>query len=111
MTTMVHAGPETKAPIARPRVFLDKSPRVVAYQLKRLNNERLLLVERRTDDPKFAPVYEAILLRAGMSRQYRAEALDSLVAINGSSRTDEVLTAIEQIGSCRAARRVVLRLI
>ncbi|MFP6601532.1 MAG: hypothetical protein VB862_03330, partial [Pirellulaceae bacterium] len=73
-------GPEKK--IAPPRVFLDKSLRIVQYQLKRLDNQRLLLVERKTDDAKYAPVYAAILARAGMSPQYREEALKSLVELN-----------------------------
>ena len=39
--------------IKPPRVFLDKSPRIVDYQLKRLDNARLLLVETATNDPKY----------------------------------------------------------
>ncbi len=84
-------------PVERPRVFLDKSPRVVAYQLKRLDNERLLLVERKTDDPKYAPVYRAILTRAGMSPQYREEALDGLVAVNDSNAVAEVIAAVDSM--------------
>ncbi|MDP7017605.1 MAG: hypothetical protein QGG36_17510, partial [Pirellulaceae bacterium] len=41
-----HQHGEKKEPVKRPRVFLDKSPRIVWYQLNRLDNERLLLVER-----------------------------------------------------------------
>ena len=52
-----------------PRIFLDKSPRIVWYQLNRLTNQWLLMVERTTDDDKYAPVYAAILTRAGMARQ------------------------------------------
>ena len=70
-----------------PRIFLDKSPRIVEYQLKRLTNEQLLLVERKTDDQKYAPVYNAILVREGMSRQDRDEAVAGLVAI---AKTDTV---------------------
>lgn len=111
-----HGHVDREAPLARPRVFLDKSPRVVAYQLKRLSNERLLLVERRTDDPKFAPVYKAILLRAGMSPQYRAEALEALTRINGSTQTDEVLAAIGTLNpksrqEARSARDLALMLL
>jgi putative heme-binding domain-containing protein len=85
-------GPEKK--IAPPRVFLDKSLRIVQYQLKRLDNQRLLLVERKTDDPKYAPVYAAILARAGMSPQYREEALKSLVELNRSHALPELLKAL-----------------
>ena len=46
--------------IEAPKVYLDKSPRAVAYQLKRLDNARLLLVECSDDDPKYLPVHLAI---------------------------------------------------
>jgi hypothetical protein len=94
-----HGHEETASPkpVERPRVFLDKSPRVVAYQLKRLDNERLLLVERKTDDAKYAPVFGAILTRAGMSPQYREEALDGLIAVNKSNAVAEVISALDSL--------------
>lgn len=92
-----HGDTTSQKPVERPRVFLDKSPRVVAYQLKRLNNKRLLLVERKTDDPKYAPVYKAILVRAGMSPQYREESLQALVELNQSNAADEIISAIETL--------------
>lgn len=93
-----HAHGEAAAkPVERPKVFLDKSARVVAYQLKRLNNERLLLVERKTDDAKYAPVYKAILVRDGMSPQYREEALDGLVKLNQSDVVAEIVMAIDSL--------------
>ncbi len=72
----------TDGPVERPKVFLDKSPKIVEYQLKRLDNSRLLLVEREPTDKKYAPVYRAILLRPGMSRQDREESLGALTKIN-----------------------------
>ena len=81
-------------PVERPKVFLDKSPRIVAYQLKRLDNERLLLVERKNDDAKYVPVYTAILTRAGMSPQYRDEAVAALAKLNKSSVPAELLDAL-----------------
>jgi len=83
-----------KKTVQRPRVFLDKSPRIVQYQLKRLDNERLLLVERKTDHPKYKPVYSAILTRAGMSPQYREESLKALVVLNKSNAAAELLDAL-----------------
>ena len=83
--------------LERPKVFLDKSPRIVWYQLNRLDNERLLLVERQTDDAKYAPVYTAILTRAGMSPQYREEALAGLIELNKTDAATELLTALETI--------------
>lgn len=83
--------------IKPPKVYLDKSPRIVAYQLKRLDNQRLLMVERKTDDPKYLPVFNAILTRAGMSPQYREEALDGLVILNKSNPIAEILNAVEKL--------------
>ncbi|MCZ6794398.1 MAG: plastocyanin/azurin family copper-binding protein [Planctomycetota bacterium] len=90
-----HGGPEKS--VEPPRIFLDKSLRVVQYQLNRLDNERLLLVERKTDDPKYAPVYAAILTRAGMSPQYREEALSGLVELRESTAARELLNVLEAI--------------
>lgn len=87
-------GAESEAPVSRPQVYLDKSPRIVQYQLGRLDNERLLLVERATDDPKYEPVFTAILLRAGMARQDRDEALHGLMVLNESDATAELLAAL-----------------
>lgn len=83
--------------IERPKVYLDKSARIVEYQLKRLDNTRLLLVETKTDDPKYVPVFKAILLRSGLSRQNRDEALAGLVAINKTDVATELLTALESL--------------
>ena len=80
-----------------PKIFLDKSPRIVAYQLKRLDNQRLLMVERDTDDPKYIPVFQAILGRAGMTAQYRQEAVSALAILLEESPEKILLNAIEGI--------------
>jgi putative heme-binding domain-containing protein len=90
-----HADGEQK--IERPKILLDKSARIVEYQLKRLDNARLLLVETATDDPKYAPVFKAILLRPGLSRQNREQSLNGLVAINGTDTATELLAALESL--------------
>ena len=90
-------GEQPEEPVERPKVYLDKSPRIVAYQLNRLSNQRLLLVERHTTDAKYAPVYSAILTRAGMSRQHRDEALHGLVTLNKSDAVTELLGAVGAI--------------
>lgn len=89
-----HADKSVEPP---PRIFLDKSERVVWYQLDRLTNERLLMVERATDDAKYAPVYKAILIRAGMAQQEREMALRGLIAINKSDAVVELLSALSGI--------------
>lgn len=81
-------------PVEKPHVLLDKSPRVVAYQLKRLSNAQLILVDRNTSDPKYKPVYEAILTRKGMDSKYRDEALKSLADLDKSSPVVILLDAI-----------------
>ena len=83
--------------VERPRILLDKSPRIVEYQLKRLDNVKLLLVETATDDPKYLPVFRAILLRSGLSRQNREEALNGLVAINKSDTATELLAVLDSM--------------
>ena len=87
--------------IEAPKVFLDKSPRIVAYQLKRLDNQRLLMVERRADDAKYIPVYQAILTRTGMSPQYRLESIGSLAKLQKSDPVVVVLSAIDQLDATK----------
>lgn len=81
--------------LAPPKVFLDKSPRVVAYQLKRLDNQRLLMVERKTDDEKYIPVYSAILTRVGMTPQFRVEAVQALAKLTDSDPVTVLLDGIQ----------------
>lgn len=79
---------------AEPQVFLDKSPKIVQFQLKRLTNPQLLAVERKTDHPKYKPVYDAILVRRGMERKYREEAAMALATLNQSDPVVELLAGI-----------------
>ena len=91
-----------------PRVFLDKSRRVVEYQLRRLDDARLLMVERDAEDPQYAPVHAAILRRPGVSNNDRAAALDALVALNGSDPVTELLAALRPLktGDERAVKKL-----
>ena len=82
--------------VSPPKVFLDKSPRIVAYQLKRLDDDRLLLVPRSTDDEKYIPVYEAILSRPAMAVGLREEAVAALAKLRDTSAAKELVTAIEK---------------
>jgi azurin len=79
---------------AAPQIFLDRSPQIVAYQLKRLNNQQLLNVERKTSDPKYKPVYEAILTRKGIDKKFREESVATLAQLNKSDAVVELLSAI-----------------
>ena len=78
-----------------PRILLDQSPRAVDYQLRRLSDDQLLRVERRDDDQRYRPVYMAILLRAGLPRADRAEALAALARL---SRASPVAVLLEALG-------------
>lgn len=91
-----HTGSQTET-VKPPKVFLDKSPRVVEYQLKRLSNAQLLLIETKQDDAKYLPVFNAILTREGMSRAYREEALAGMMAINDSDAADEISAAMKTL--------------
>jgi len=92
-----HGVDSTVTKVEAPKVFLDKSPRIVAYQLKRLDNQRLLMVQRKTDDAKYIPVYDAILSRIGMSPQFRQEALKALVTLNKSNPVTVLMNAIGKL--------------
>ncbi|MDA1231587.1 MAG: hypothetical protein O2856_12495, partial [Planctomycetota bacterium] len=96
-------------PVERPTVYLDKSPKIVEYQLKRLDNARLLLVETETDDPKYIPVFKAVLVRSGLSRKNRDEAIAGIVAINKSDAATELLSAIGSLDSADKDQRRVAR--
>ena len=89
----------------KPLLFLDKSAKIVEFQLTRLASSRLLLIDRSADDAKYKPVFEAILLRAGMSRQDREEAAVSLSQLNRSSLVKTLLDAIASVGVSASVRR------
>ena len=80
-----------------PRILLDQSPRAVEYQLGRLTNDQLVRVERKDSDAKYRPVYFAILTRKGMARPSRAEALATLVKMDGTSATRVLIDALVKI--------------
>ena len=83
--------------IKRPTIFFDRSPRVVIFQLRRLSDERLLLVERSDADKKYTPVFREILTRNNVSPQVREEAITALVKLNDSNLAAELLAAIGQL--------------
>lgn len=86
-------------PVERPKILLDKNRRIVDYQLKRLDNSKLLLVETATDDQKYVPVFEAILIRSGLSRQDRESALSGIVTLNKTDDVTELLRALSDLDS------------
>jgi putative heme-binding domain-containing protein len=95
-----HAAPGTSE---KPVVFLDKNPRIVAYQLGRLSNAQLLLVDRNATDPKYLPVYQAILTRPGLAGKERETALAALTKLNQSDSTRELLAALKTLPAAAAS--------
>ncbi|MBI3879169.1 MAG: c-type cytochrome [Verrucomicrobia bacterium] len=85
------------AQIEKPVVFLDKPAVIINYQLARLSNVQLLMVDRQPTEAKYAPVYQAILERAKMNAKDREEAVDALVKIGKSNRVTELLASIEKL--------------
>ena len=90
---------DDESAMSPPKVFLDRSPRIVAYQLKRLSNDRLLAVQRTTDDAKYLPVFQAILMRDGMPLQERVDALQAVVVLNQSDPVSEIIKLLETMPS------------
>lgn len=77
-----------------PHIFLDKSPAIVAYQLRRLTNAQLIALERHDDDPKYKLVYQALLTRKGVDKKYRDEAVASLAKLDQANPVIVILSAI-----------------
>jgi azurin len=80
-----------------PHILYDVSPRAVDYQLARLSADELSRVERNDSDPKYRPVYLAILTRPGMGRAAFDEALSALQKLDHASRTKVVLDALRAV--------------
>jgi hypothetical protein len=91
---------------AKPHIDLTKSPRIIAYQLRRMSSADLVALERHPDDAKYKPVYEALLVRKGIDRKYRQESADSLAKIN---KTDPVIELLDGIGKVDAEDKGIPR--
>jgi DNA-binding transcriptional ArsR family regulator len=92
------AAPAAAAPQgAPPKILLDQSPRAVEYQLSRLTNDELSRVERQPADPKYRPIYYALLTRKGLARPLRDEALAALVKMDNASQSQVLLQALGKI--------------
>jgi DNA-binding transcriptional ArsR family regulator len=80
-----------------PKVLLDVAPRAVEYQLNRLSNAELVRVERNEGDPKYRPVYYALLTRKGLGREYFDEALAALTKLDRTSQTHVILEGLSKV--------------
>ncbi len=88
-----------------PKILLDQPPRAVEYQLGRLSNEELVLVERKEGDVRYRPVYFALLTRRGVAPQFRDEALTALVGLDKTSKSRVLLEALSKVPIRRCADR------
>jgi azurin len=82
---------------APPKVLFDVAPRAVEYQLSRLSNADLVQVDRNESDPKYRPVYYALLTRKGLGREYFEEALAALSKLDRASRTQVLLEGLSKV--------------
>ena len=80
-----------------PKVLLDVAPRAVEYQLSRLSNSELMRVERQEGDPKYRPVYYALLTRKGLGREYFDEALAALTKIDRATQVRVILEGLSKL--------------
>ena len=87
----------TRARAAGAQILIDQPLRAVEYQLGRLSNDELSLVERKEDDVRYRPVYFALLTRKGMASQYRDEALTALTAMDKASKSRILLEALAKV--------------
>jgi azurin len=88
---------------APPRILLDQPLRAVEYQLDRLTNEELVLVERRDSDLRYRPVYFALLTRKNLPAPIREEAVAALTKMDKASRSAVLLGALARIPAEDAA--------
>lgn len=80
-----------------PRILLDQPLVAVEYQLGRLSDEELVLVERKDGDIKYRPVYFALLTRKGLASQFRDEALAALTKMDKASQSRVLLEALAKV--------------
>jgi glucose/arabinose dehydrogenase/azurin len=76
---------------------LDLPARALEYQLGRLSDEELVVADRKDDDPKYRPVYFALLTRKGVAPQFRDEAIAALVKIDKSTASRVLLEALAKV--------------
>ncbi|MBI1368951.1 MAG: hypothetical protein GC162_09895 [Planctomycetes bacterium] len=75
-------------------IDLSKNPRLVKYKLGKLSNEQLLGLHRSTDDPKYKPIYEVMLTRAGLTAAQRDEAIKGIATIDKTDPAAVLVTAL-----------------
>jgi putative membrane-bound dehydrogenase-like protein len=82
---------ETLRALAPSGVFFDKPTSSVDYQIARLSNKELLKLAKEKENPRFSPIFKAIIARAGMTGAQRQTALQDLTALNKSNPAREII--------------------
>jgi uncharacterized cupredoxin-like copper-binding protein len=80
-----------------PRILIDQPLVAVEYQLNRLSNEDLARVERKPGDPRYRPVYVALLTRRGLGPELREEAAAALAKLDATSRALSIAGALARV--------------
>jgi azurin/DNA-binding transcriptional ArsR family regulator len=93
--TLAHSG--TPEQTQAPRILLDMPLRAVEYQLQRLTNDELVLVERKDTDVRYRPVYVALLTRRNLPAQFREEALAALTKMDKAGPTQVLLETLAKV--------------
>lgn len=84
-------------------LLLGALARVHAEDPRTLSNDDLIALERNADDAKYKPVYEALLVRKGIDKKYREEAVDALAKLDHSDAATEILRGIPGVDASDAA--------
>ena len=80
-----------------PRILIDQPLVAVEYQLRRLTNDELSRVERKPGDPRYRPVYVALLTRRGLGPELREEAVTALTKLDGISRAQLIAGTLARV--------------
>jgi uncharacterized cupredoxin-like copper-binding protein len=80
-----------------PRILIDQPLVAVEYQLRRLTNDELSRLERKPEDPRYRPVYVALLTRRGLPPERREEAVAALTKLDGASRALVIAGALARV--------------
>ena len=86
---------------AQTRILIDQPLIAVEYQLARLSNDDLVRLERKPDDPRYRPVYMALLTRKGLTKAWRDEAIGALAKMDKTGAPDVLMHGAR----ARAGRR------
>ncbi len=106
----VHLADEQEDGSLQANVLLDRDRKIVDYQLDRLSIDELLGLERDSTNPRYEPIQEAILTRAGMPSAEREAALTALAKSNKTHVADELVRLIRRLDGARADRGVIVDL-